>query len=112
LIWAVLITAFTPPREILFWIAGVTILLVALLSVGKSWLRLKAVRLILTDYQSELRRQFLPQNVLWLLAPAVFLYNCVAAGLSRKMAWRNVHYELVSATQTKILGRKDGTNCI
>jgi hypothetical protein len=86
--------------------------MIVFFSIGKSWLRLKAVRLILRDHEAGLRRQVIPQNTLWLLAPAIFLYNCAVAGFSRKMTWRNVQYQLVSASETKILGRTDGSNSI
>jgi cellulose synthase/poly-beta-1,6-N-acetylglucosamine synthase-like glycosyltransferase len=109
LIWAAVILFTATVGTIPFLIAAVTVLLVAFFSIGKSWLRFAAVRLILGEYQAELRRQFIPQNTLWLLAPVVFLYNCVVAGLSRKMTWRNVQYQLVSASETKILGRTDGS---
>jgi len=109
LILAASLLILTAAARPAFWVAVATILLVIFFSIGKSWVRLKAVQLILPQYSRELRRQFLPQNTLWLLAPAVFLYNCIAAGLSRKMTWRNVHYELVSPSETKILDRTDGS---
>jgi ceramide glucosyltransferase len=87
-----------------FWIPLVVILLVSLFSIGKSWLRLKAVRLVLKDYERELDRQFWMQNTLWLFAPPLFFYNCLAALLSRKIVWRGIRYELKSPTETVILG--------
>jgi ceramide glucosyltransferase len=105
LIWAVLIMIFAAPSQIPFWIAASTTALVTFFSVGKSWQRLKAVQYILTGHKDELRRQFWPQNTLWLLSPALFLYNSVAAGFSRKMTWRGIHYELVSPTETRILNQ-------
>jgi hypothetical protein len=77
--------------------------LVSAFSIGKSWLRLKAVRLVLTKYEGELRRQLWTQNTLWILAPAVFFYNCVAALVSRRMRWRGTVYELKSAHETVII---------
>jgi len=103
LIWALLIIVFASPAQITFWIAATVIFLVSFFSIGKSWLRLKAVRLVLKDYSDELRRQFWTQNTLWLLAPAIFLFNSVAALLSRRMTWRGTRYELVSPTETRIL---------
>jgi cellulose synthase/poly-beta-1,6-N-acetylglucosamine synthase-like glycosyltransferase len=81
-----------------------TLLLVSGFSIGKSWLRLKAVRLVLREYDDELRRQFLPQCTFWLLAPPLFLYNCLAALFYRRITWRGQRYELVSATETKRIG--------
>lgn len=83
--------------------AGATILLVAAFSVGKAWLRLIAVRSVLTGYETELKRQFWPQITLWLFSPALFLYNSVAASLSRRMTWRGITYELKSASETVII---------
>ena len=111
LIWGALILA-AAGRTIPFWIAAAAVFMIVFFSIGKSWLRLKAVRLILRDHEAVLRRQVIPQNTLWLLAPAIFLYNCAVAGFSRKMTWRNVQYQLVSASETKILGRTDGSNSI
>jgi hypothetical protein len=45
----------------------------------------------------------LPQLTLWLITPAVFLYNSVAAGLSRRLTWRGTKYELKSPTETVII---------
>ena len=85
------------------WVAAVTILLVSFFSISKSWLRLKAVKLALTGYDQQLKRQFVPQNTLWLLSPPLFLYNCLAAWASRRMTWRGMRYELVSPSETKVL---------
>jgi ceramide glucosyltransferase len=86
-----------------FWIPLIVILLVSLFSIGKSRLRLQAVRLVLKDYERELDRQFWTQNTLWLFAPALFFYNCLAALLSRRILWRGIRYELKSPTETVIL---------
>jgi ceramide glucosyltransferase len=89
-----------------FWFPLITVLLVSIFSIGKSWLRLKAVKLILRDYERELNKQFWTQNTLWLLAPLLFFYNCVCASLSRKIVWRGISYELKSPTETRILGKR------
>ncbi|MEP7076851.1 MAG: glycosyltransferase [Acidobacteriota bacterium] len=103
LLWALLIVLTNPISSFPFVAAALTIILVTVFSIGKSHLRLKAVRLVLTQYEPELKRQFLAQNTLWLLAPAVFLYNSVAALLSRRMKWRGINYELISPTETRII---------
>ncbi len=79
------------------------IVLVALFSVGKSWLRLKAARLVLTKYETELKRQFWTQNTLWLLTPLIFFYNSLAALFSLRLTWRGTTYELKSNTETVII---------
>ena len=103
MIAALLIAALSPRNGIEVFAAIATLLLVTILSVGKSWLRLMAARLILTEYDGELRKQALPQLTLWLISPFVFLYNCVAALFSRRLVWRGTKYKLVSSTSTLII---------
>jgi cellulose synthase/poly-beta-1,6-N-acetylglucosamine synthase-like glycosyltransferase len=88
-----------------FWFPLIIILLVSIFSIGKSWLRLKAVKLVLKDYERELNRQFWTQNTLWLFAPPLFFYNCVCALLSRKITWRGIKYELKSPAETVIISQ-------
>jgi ceramide glucosyltransferase len=85
------------------WSSVATLVLVSAFSTGKSWLRLKAVRLALPRYERELRRQLFTQNTLWLLSPALFLWNCIGALFSRRMVWRGTTYELKSPTETVII---------
>ena len=82
------------------WASIATLLLVSILSIGKAWLRLKAVSMVIP----EAKRQALPQLTLWLLAAPLFLYNCFCALLSRKMTWRGITYELVSEKETLRIG--------
>lgn len=71
--------------------------------VGKAWLRLKAVRLLLTDYKDELKRGALAQLMLWFLASTVFFINSIAAAFSRSIVWRGITYKLKSPTETVII---------
>lgn len=89
----VLLSRRTSP---LVWAALATLVLVSAFSIGKAWLRLKAVSLIIP----EAKRQFLSQLTLWLVTPPLFLYNCVRAPLSRRMTWRGITYRLVSEKET------------
>ena len=73
------------------------------LGAGKALVRLKAVKLILKDYEKELNRQFLPHLILWTITPLLYFYNSVRALFSRKIVWRGIEYELKSATETVIL---------
>ena len=85
-------------------LAGVfTFVTVSLFSIGKSWLRMKAVELALADRWPQVKRQRLSQNSLWLVTPALFLVNCIAATLSRQMTWRGITYELKSPNETVII---------
>jgi ceramide glucosyltransferase len=102
-IWGILIIIFSGKNSILFWFSICVLALVSAFSIGKSWLRLKAVRLILTDYETELRKQLLAQNTLWILTPALFFYNDLCALFSRKIVWRGTKYKLISPTRTSKL---------
>jgi len=93
---AVLIVLLSPVVDMLVWAAIATFLIVTLLSVGKSYLRLRAVRLVIPSAS----RQTLTQMTYWLLTPPLFLYNCIYALFSRRMTWRGIRYELVSSKQT------------
>jgi ceramide glucosyltransferase len=93
---AFLIALFSERNTIAVWAAIATLVLVSAFSIGKAWLRLKAVRMVIP----ESRTQFLPQITLWLLAPPLFLLNCVLALFSRRMTWRGITYEMVSEKET------------
>lgn len=91
--------------SVAFWFPLITILLVSIFSIGKSWLRLNAVKLVLKDYEGELNKQFWTQNTLWLFAPPLFFYNSVCALFSRRIIWRGIKYELKSPTETVIISQ-------
>lgn len=74
-------------------------------SVGKAFIRLRAVALAMPDFANELRAQTLSQIFLWALSPSVFLYNCLAALVSRDITWRGIRYRLSSPERTEILGK-------
>lgn len=80
-----------------------TLVSVLALSVGKSYLRLKAIRLVLPNLDDKLRRQTLYQTTLFVLAQPLFFYNCVIAAFSRRLTWRGTTYELKSPNETVIL---------
>lgn len=109
-VWGILIVVFRPDSDVfLFWFALVSLILIAAFSTGKSWLRLNAVKLILRDYEPQLKSQFWTQNTLWILSPALFLYNSIGALFSRKIIWRGIAYELKSARETVIIPLDDAT---
>lgn len=86
-----------------FVIPLIIVTVIFLLGVGKAWLRLKAVSLVLTDYKKELRRNALAQLTLWVISSVLFLFNTIAAGFSRRIIWRGIKYELKSPTETVII---------
>ncbi|HEX8637472.1 MAG TPA: glycosyltransferase family 2 protein, partial [Pyrinomonadaceae bacterium] len=106
-VWGIFILIFYSVNEFSFWFALAALLLVSGFSVGKAHLRLNAVKLVLKDYENELNKQFWTQNTLWLLAPALFLFNNVRALLSREIVWRGIRYELKSPVQTSIIEGKE-----
>jgi ceramide glucosyltransferase len=98
-VWAILILIWSifsgsPLTSIPFWAAVAALALVSAFSVAKASLRLKAVKLVLKNYDKELARQSRSQNTLWLLSPALFLFNSVRALLSHQIVWRGIKYEL------------------
>lgn len=100
---AFVIIIFSSRNSFAVWFSVATLAIVSIFSIAKSTLRLRAVRLILTGYENETRKQFLYQNVLWLLAPALFFSNCVAALFSRRINWRGTIYEMHSPTEISII---------
>lgn len=90
-----------------FWITFLLLSLIFILGVWKAWVRLSAVKLILVDYHEEINKQVVPQLILWVFTPMVFLYNNLCALISRKIVWRGIQYELRSAKETVIISRID-----
>lgn len=86
--------------------AAAFLLIVAVLGTEKARLRLKAVRLALPEHSEKLERQELWQMTLWAATPILFLYNDLAALVSRRIVWRGIEYDLESAEVTRILGRE------
>lgn len=103
MIWAVFIAVFSQFGSFSFWFAVLTILLVSVFSIGKSWLRLNAVKMVLKEYKTEINRQFGAQITLWIFSPAIFFYNSVCALFSRKIVWRGITYKLESPFRTSKL---------
>jgi ceramide glucosyltransferase len=85
------------------WLAIAVFAIVSLFSIGKSWLRMKAVELALAGRWPQIEPQWFSQNTLWLVTPALFFINCVAASVSRRMTWRGITYQLKSPNETVII---------
>jgi hypothetical protein len=103
MISAFLIVILSKINDLNVLIAMITSIAVSAFSIGKSWTRLKAVEFVLADRWPQVKRQWLTQNTLWLLSPALFLINCIVATFSRRMTWRGIKYELKSPTETVII---------
>ncbi|MDQ6788856.1 MAG: glycosyltransferase [Acidobacteriota bacterium] len=86
-----------------FWLALAFLLTIFALGAGKAYLRLKAVKVVLKDYENELNRSFLWQTTLWTITPLLFFYNNFSALLSREILWRGIKYELKSPRETVII---------
>ncbi|MEP7211912.1 MAG: glycosyltransferase [Acidobacteriota bacterium] len=86
--------------------AAFTIFAVSVFSIGKAWLRLKAVEMVLSGHRDSIRKQTFSQLTLWSLAPAVFLSNCTAALISRQIEWRGNRYILVSSSKILTLPKR------
>lgn len=94
---SILIAVFSKQNTELVWAALATLVIVSVFSVGKAWLRLKAVRKVIPSVS----KQTFAQLTLWLLSPPLFLLNSILALLSRRLKWRGITYELVSPTRTR-----------
>jgi cellulose synthase/poly-beta-1,6-N-acetylglucosamine synthase-like glycosyltransferase len=83
-----------------------TLLIIAIifvLGLGKAYVRLVAVTLVLNAYGAELRRSLWAHLLLWPISSALYLFNALAAAFSRRIQWRVITYELKSPTETVII---------
>lgn len=112
LVWTygIFILIFGGKYSFSFWFTVISLLLVAVFSIGKSWLRLNAVKLILKNYKYQLNKQFWTQNTLWILSPALFFYNAFCALISRTIVWRGIKYKLESAKKTLVIQENTTNN--
>jgi ceramide glucosyltransferase len=81
--------------------------LIFLLGAWKSFYRIRAVALVLEDYHEELRSGLWAHLLLWPFTSLLYLYNALAAGMSRRISWRGLTYELKSPTETVIIPSDD-----
>jgi ceramide glucosyltransferase len=100
---SILIILFSQKNDVKVIVAIGVLAAVAIFSTGKSWVRFKAVKLVLADRWPAIKRQWLTQNTLWLITPMLFLINCIAATVSRDITWRGIRYRLKSCRETVII---------
>ncbi|HSQ23529.1 MAG TPA: glycosyltransferase family 2 protein [Pyrinomonadaceae bacterium] len=83
-------------------------LLMIIFAMGamKSHLRLRAVTTIIKDKRARSWGSTIAHMTMWPLASALYLYNTLAAAISRRITWRGIGYELKSAGETVIVSRK------
>lgn len=75
------------------------------LGASKAFLRLRAVSAALVEHRRELwsAPSIAAHLLLWPVTSAIYLYNAIAALLSRRIRWRGIEYRLKSATETAII---------
>jgi cellulose synthase/poly-beta-1,6-N-acetylglucosamine synthase-like glycosyltransferase len=80
-----------------------------LIGSGKAYLRLRAVSEVFARGGERLGAgAWLAHLALWPAASALFAFNAVAAGASRRIKWRGITYELKSPDETVIIAREEG----
>jgi hypothetical protein len=72
----------------------------------KSHLRLRAVSLVLAEPKMSSAASTMAHMTLWPLASALYLYNAIAATVSRRITWRGITYELKSPNETVIIEKQ------
>lgn len=105
MIAALAIAVFSPRNDLSVLAAITTLVLISALSTAKAVVRLRAVSLVLDEYSRQLQQQKWTQYTLWLITPAIFLFNCAAALFSRKVRWRGTVYKMVSPNDTRTIGK-------
>jgi ceramide glucosyltransferase len=81
------------------------VLLMIIFAMGamKSHLRLRAVTTIIQDRWVRSFGSTIAHLTMWPLASALYLYNTLAAAMSRRITWRGITYELKSPGETVII---------
>jgi ceramide glucosyltransferase len=87
-------------------VAVVMLAVIFALGAAKSWIRLRAVRIAMRNYDSFRQQGTLAHLCLWPFASALFLCNALAAAVSRRINWRGITYELKSPTEAVIIARE------
>ena len=84
------------------------VLLLIILALGsmKSHFRLRTVSEVIPDQRIRSFGTTLAHLTLWPLASVLYLYNALAAAVSRRITWRGITYELKSPAETVILSRE------
>jgi cellulose synthase/poly-beta-1,6-N-acetylglucosamine synthase-like glycosyltransferase len=80
-------------------------LLVVLLPAIKGALRTIAVAEMLPEWRDQLNQWSWVWVVLAPVVPFLFTWNFIASLLTRRIRWRNIRYELVSPSVTRVLNR-------
>lgn len=89
-----------------FLLALIMLAVIFALGAAKSLIRFRAVWRVLERRGVVNADSALAHVVLWPLASALYLWNAVVAGFSRRIEWRGITYELKSANEAVIIERK------
>lgn len=81
------------------------LLLIFALGATKSYIRLRAVAIPLTNHANLLSKSTFAHVILWPVASALYLCNALVAAVSRRIEWRGISYELKSSTEAVIIRR-------
>ena len=84
----------------------VLLLIIFAMGAMKSHLRLRAVSTIIRDEPTDSPIATLAHVTLWPIASALYLYNAMAAAVSRRVTWRGITYELKSPNETVIIQKQ------
>jgi ceramide glucosyltransferase len=88
-----------------FAIPLLLLILIYAMGAAKSYVRIRAVAVALKSWGPALGRTMPAHLLLWPIASALYLWNAIAAGLSRRINWRGISYELKSDTEAVIIHR-------
>jgi cellulose synthase/poly-beta-1,6-N-acetylglucosamine synthase-like glycosyltransferase len=87
------------------------VLLAGIFAMGamKSYFRFRTVAAVLGKRDAAAAAAALAHMTLWPFASALYLYNAIAAAVSRRISWRGITYELKSASETVIIRDKESS---
>jgi cellulose synthase/poly-beta-1,6-N-acetylglucosamine synthase-like glycosyltransferase len=81
------------------------LLIIFAMGAMKSHLRYRAVLIVLNKHAGSFASA-VAHTTLWPVASALYLFNAIAAGVSRRITWRGITYELKSPTETELGHRR------
>lgn len=82
------------------------LLIIWVMGAVKSYLRNRAVAAIIGDARAQAPALAIAHLTLWPAASALYLYNALAALVSRRINWRGITYELKSPPEAVIIERQ------
>ena len=85
----------------------VLILIMFAMGAAKSHLRVRVIAAVIGDKRATSKGSTFAHVTLWPLASALYLYNAMAALVSRRIKWRGIDYELKSPNETVIIRPDD-----